>query len=563
MRGARHPLLFARVKTSPPSASDWAARLAFGSSLLWLWFQLINHLRIEWSVNAQYAYGWAVPLLGLYLVARKVRGRAFEQTQVQRPPVAGDFSEAEVSGLRFPLLLLGAAVLYAPTRLIQEANPDWRLVSWALALEVIAITLGVFSLFRNPAGQNFRLSALVFPLGFFLVAVPWPSQVESVVIQNLTRANAAVTIELLNSAGVPALQRGNVIEISTGLVGIDDACSGIRSFQAALMLALFLGECYGLTWWRRGIFVLSGFALAFGFNVARTVLLVAVAVRQGVPAIARWHDPAGVTILVGCFLGLWGLGLWLAKRQNTKRKVETLKTEIKLPTETAPSAATLSDVRGFVLPRLRVPAFSLVAWLLIVEVGTELWYRTHEGQLPAASAWQPVGTAAEADHKELPISENARRILRYDAGRNVAWTQPDGSRWQMIFLQWNGGRIAAHLARNHTPEVCLSAAGHELQSVSDVKLFNVAGLALPFRLYTFQNEGTPLFVFYCLREDRARADRFTTESLTFDSRLAAVWAGRRNLGQRSLEIAIWGQPDAAAAETALQHELEKMITVKN
>ena len=31
--------------------------------------------------------------------------------------------------------------LYLPTRLIQEANPEWRLVSWALALEVVAITL--------------------------------------------------------------------------------------------------------------------------------------------------------------------------------------------------------------------------------------------------------------------------------------------------------------------------------------------------------------------------------------------------------------------------------------
>ena len=32
--------------------------------------------------------------------------------------------------IRAPLLL--------PTRLIQEANPEWRLVSWALALEAIA-----------------------------------------------------------------------------------------------------------------------------------------------------------------------------------------------------------------------------------------------------------------------------------------------------------------------------------------------------------------------------------------------------------------------------------------
>lgn len=39
-----------------------ALRLALTAlPLAWLWFVLINHLRIEWSVNPQYTYGWAAP----------------------------------------------------------------------------------------------------------------------------------------------------------------------------------------------------------------------------------------------------------------------------------------------------------------------------------------------------------------------------------------------------------------------------------------------------------------------------------------------------------------------
>src|ERR1035441_9312898 len=41
----------------------------------WLWFTLINPLRVEWSVNPQYAYGWAVPYLCLYLLWRKTESR--------------------------------------------------------------------------------------------------------------------------------------------------------------------------------------------------------------------------------------------------------------------------------------------------------------------------------------------------------------------------------------------------------------------------------------------------------------------------------------------------------
>jgi hypothetical protein len=43
--------------------------LVFG----FLWFTLINHLRVEWTVNPQYAYGWAVPFLCAFLLARKMQ----------------------------------------------------------------------------------------------------------------------------------------------------------------------------------------------------------------------------------------------------------------------------------------------------------------------------------------------------------------------------------------------------------------------------------------------------------------------------------------------------------
>ena len=44
-------------------------------ALAWLWFTLINHLRVAWSVNPQYAYGWAVPFLCGYLIWRKAESR--------------------------------------------------------------------------------------------------------------------------------------------------------------------------------------------------------------------------------------------------------------------------------------------------------------------------------------------------------------------------------------------------------------------------------------------------------------------------------------------------------
>jgi exosortase/archaeosortase family protein len=76
---------------------------------------------------------------------------------------------------------------------------------------------------------------------------------------------------------------------------------------------------YSLGRLRRVVCVFAGFALSFLFNLARMSLLVWVAARKGVAAIASWHDPAGVTILVACFFCLWGLGVFL---KSGKQKAE-------------------------------------------------------------------------------------------------------------------------------------------------------------------------------------------------------------------------------------------------
>lgn len=120
--------------------------------LLWLWFRLIDHLRIEWSVNAQYGYGYAVPFLCAYLIWQSAKREA-----------QGAGREAQGAS-RLPLGAWGLALgafLYLPIRLVQEANPEWRLVSWALALVVIGITLSAWRKARGArreARGAFRLA---------------------------------------------------------------------------------------------------------------------------------------------------------------------------------------------------------------------------------------------------------------------------------------------------------------------------------------------------------------------------------------------------------------------
>jgi exosortase len=503
----------------------------------WLWAVLINHLRVEWTLNAQYGYGWAVPFLCAYLLWKK-----FLPTASVQDPVAHSSLTATPRlpfAICYLLLALGA-LLYAPTRLVEQANPDWRLVSWALALEVVGLTLLLIYL----VGGGLWLKRLAFPVVYFLVAVPWPTLVEAPVIQGLTRADASVTVEFMGWLGIPALPHGNVIEVATGEVGIDEACSGIRSFQATLMLSLFLGELYQLTLLRRLGLVASGFALSFVFNLARMSVLVWVAAHHGVGAIAQWHDPTGITILLACFFALWGLCLWLA---GGKQKAESRKQKAEVVGEFPLSTFPIS-----------VLAFALVLWLAAVEISVSGWYRWHEARVPPAAQWTVAWPTNNPTCKLAGLPADTRRILRYDEGQSVRW-EADGLNWQAIFLRWNPGQTALHLAQNHTPQGCLTAAGNTVTTISNRVWLAVAGLQLPFTVYVLEHTSPPVFVFYCLWDDRASAQGRGALSLNYGNRLTPVRQGLRNPGQRSLELVLSGNLDRAQAEAAVQNLLPQII----
>jgi hypothetical protein len=105
----------------------------------------------------------------------------------------------------------------------------------------------------------------------------------------------------------------------------------------------------------------------------------------------------------------------------------------------------------------------------------------------------------------------------------------------------------------------MTAAGHELTIISDLTWLEVGNLSLPFIGYAVQNTPRPVYVFYCLWDDRTSAQGRGTLSLNYGTRLSPVLAGLRNPGQRSLEIALTGNLDAAQAEAAFQDQLQKII----
>jgi exosortase len=573
-------------------------------SLAALWFVLCRHLSGEWSVNAQYNYGWFVPFFALLLFWLRWEGR---------PPCRPMPRTRRSSSLLLAIAVL-AFLLLLPVRLFEIGNPDWRPLGWVHAAVVTTLTL-LYIWYRGGATW---LRHFAFPIGFFFVAVPWVTPMEAPIIQGLMRVIAALASETANLFGIPARLEGSLIRVSTGLVGVNEACSGVRSLQTALMIGLLFGELKRLSISRRIALLFAAAAIAFVGNYARAFFLVWIAATQNVSAIDRWHDFAGYSIVAAVFVGSLGLAALLGRdpdfaKQPTQGRfgapwatpkafatgrawqanVRNQRTEIKgqRTHEADPNLASR-------ISHLEFPPFSFLicalVWLVAVEVGSTWWYRAHERNLVASTPWAVHWPESAPDFHLLKLDEEVRRTLRFDEGAAASWNCPPIESVETVdhatsmritcfayFFRWKPGRNSALLANLHRPDVCLPAIGWEQVADNGVRQYSaVASFALPFRHFEFRHgtkEDPPAQqvanAFYCLWEDRAPAGtvaasllpQMTTSPSTWTrgERVRAVLEGRRHLGQQVMEVVLRtrGVIDQKEAQADFAALLPRLIVV--
>ena len=553
--------------TSPKSGTHFSVSLALGVlSLGALWFVLCKQLSGEWAVNQQYNFGWFVPFFAIYL---------FWLRWQDRPEPIAKF-KSPISNLAALAIAIAGLLLLLPTRLFEIANPEWRLLDWVHATAVVTLTL----LFIWSVGGGQWLRHFAFPVAFIFVAVPWPTVVEVPIIQGLMRVVARVAAETVMLLGIPAQVEGNLIRVTNGLVGVNEACSGIRSLQTSLMIGLLFGELKRFSASRRVALVAGAITIALLANFVRAVFLVVVAATRNISEVSRWHDIVGYTIIAFVFVGTMGLAYLLGKS-----KVRSQKSEVR-------NSKSQCAIRS---PRSAISSSYLIAalcWVLFVEIGTAAWYRAHESNLVSGIRWSVQWPEQAPNFRELKIDEEIRSVLRFDEGKAAAWTTMPADRSTpntiscfLYLFRWKPGRNSALLANLHRPDVCLPASGWTQVADNGVRNYPLNGsFELPFRHFEFQRRfedsaRQTAHAFYCLSEDRAAepSAKLVRRSLgeggpsmsgspsewTRAERLRTVVEGRRHLGQQVIEVIfVCSQPMSAAdAESHLRDLVRDVIVV--
>ena len=506
--------------------------LGAGVVLAALWIPVLWRLRIAWSLDPELGHGWAVPFLALYLAWQRASegGRA-----------SGPFRSSE-SRLGLICTAVGAMGVAASLPIL-EVNPLWPTVQWAGALMAGVGTLGV--LLTNGGWTAARCMA--FPLAFVFTALAWPAMVRAPLVLALTRAHAQVAAEIVSLTGFPAVVEGNVIRVAHGVIGVEEACSGLRSLQAVWMLGWFFGEWHRLRVIGRLRVVGVAVAAATVGNVVRTVFLTWQVGRSG-----------GVTDFVHDSAGLLVLGFTLAVVYVYASAEARWVAGLSLSKAVPPTAAVGTPM---------APVARLAVWLMglgaigFAEVGTAYWYR--RGTFDARAihwtlhqpsggqwSWQPV----EAFVTDLLMSSSAEKLV-------APPTRETGAAVAFVF-RWEQDKYALNLTTDaHDPTICMPNVGGRLQRRLPPTTVTVAGRDIVFDGYRFVTQGRPLVVFnavWDVYDQRAVPFGSRRESITA-LRLRRVAYGRMRGDADRLVLALQQDVSDEAAAAWLREEAPQLL----
>ena len=300
-------MIFSRLNLPLQTGRPSGAVLAVGFALTALVAAYCAMLWPEWRQNPDLSHGFLAPLVFALLVWESRRIGPLRWLQ-PNPATRG-----------IQIALLAGAVLTFAFAGLFAASVGWShaLVLFLLGLCLACLLLGGLGVLADERVRvlPFNWINLTAILLWVLVA-PLPSGTYFRLTLALQGSVTTGVMEVLQFFGVPARQHGNVIELARTTVGVEDACSGVRSLISCVYAGFFFAAWQVRRPLRRLLLIVAAPVLALGMNFIRSLILTLLA-NRGTDIGGTWHDATGFAILGLTAAILAGLALWLETKDKT------------------------------------------------------------------------------------------------------------------------------------------------------------------------------------------------------------------------------------------------------
>ncbi|MEM6883569.1 MAG: exosortase/archaeosortase family protein [Verrucomicrobiota bacterium] len=482
-----------------PLVSCFALPLGF---IIWITWVCAD----DWQHDPSYTYGWFILPLGFYFLYRRI-----DQLSID-----------EFKPLPLPFYwLVPVPFIVLALELIRLTPIFWRTIPWGIFL--LGALVSIAMIYRH-AGKN-ALQQLLFPLLFFALAVPWPTFVEVTIIREFSFWVAQIVGEMLLLSGIFCQVQGKIITLANGSVGVDEACSGLRSLQAALMVGFAVGEWRLMSLNHRALLVFIAVLAAFISNLIRAYILSLLIVSGGESLFNQWHDTIGNIAMIALTLAIIGIAQLLPAQPESPSRMNWLAVWGKL----------VIWKNG-----LRVTAATICCF-----IAAHLWYAVHEREPSPETPFLSHSVWAETIRQEAP-PETVLQILRADSGGYKLSQSPTLGDIIGYHFFWKPARSNGKVFF-HRPDVCMPGGGWTQEGTAELIAGKLNGRETVIHHFRFSrgNHSTNLY-WICWTDDRTVAFK-ASESSYLQSAFLKEFI---QLGKRVFSVEIFGVATSAVPESS-------------
>ncbi len=267
-----------------------------------------------WSTKEDYSFGWLVPAFVAFVVFdrwNRIVAAAAECRSAESRRADG--AAKWVLRLVVGATMTGGVLLFLLGAFYRAGAGSSHPGTLAITMGAAGIVLPLIFLNAPERSEGGRVAGakgiwtdsrvkltglFLFPALVWLVSAPMVSVIENQLNLFLLRKVVTVVSFVFDFLRLPLEQQGNVLVLPTGKIGVEDACSGIRSLTACLFAGSFLGAVFLDRLWKKIALVAAAMGFAFLTNLVRGLFLTGWAYQNGPESISGVvHDVAGYAVL--------------------------------------------------------------------------------------------------------------------------------------------------------------------------------------------------------------------------------------------------------------------------
>lgn len=347
-------------------------------------------------------------------------------------------------------------------------------VGWSQALVCFLSTAALSSLLLAGlvvlAGSETRLIPFnwisVTAVCSWVLVSPLPPGTYTTLTVGLQSWVSTAVVNALQLLGIPALQRGNIIELATTSVGVEEACSGVRSLLSCTYVAIMLSAWSLRALRARLALIALGPLIALVLNFVRSLSLTLM-VQSGLNIGGFWHDATGYAVLLLAAATLTLLATWWETAPND---------EAPRP-PSPPTTARTAWGHGLFLATWVVAAALVAATFLLARRpgAPQAAPPDLAALLPTSFPGWDVRTATDLDQfaGTLQTSHMVQRTYLRAHGKAV--------RQMTVYVAyWPAASVPVSMVAMHTPDICWPGNGwSRLEPPARRPDFRVVQHALP------------------------------------------------------------------------------------